>query len=285
MNLDLTINEAQTLAQQHYENFPVAPWFLPKNLREPIVLIYAFARMADDIADEGNDTSSVRVQKLQSMHQQLPDRATSQVSPFFKQLNKMISERKLPCQLFHDLLDAFEQDCVKSRYDNFDQVMDYCKRSANPIGRLLLHLSHHDSPANLKLSDQICSGLQLINFAQDWHQDLLQRDRVYIPLEDLKQFNTSIEALTKGEYSQNLKMLLDLQWQRAHDVFMQGVSLGERLPGRFGFKIRLTQFGGWTILKKLKNRQNLTHRPILKGLDWISLAFYALCKKRPQKLG
>jgi len=159
--LDVTLEDAKDLAHQHYENFPVAPFFLPKAIRTPIALIYAFARHADDIADEGDDTAEQRLEKLNWMHQQLPDRLPSATkSVFFKNLNKMIESHQLPCQLFHDLLTAFEQDCIKTRYLDFNEVLDYCKRSANPIGRLLLHLTQYDTPKNLMDSDTILKKLK-----------------------------------------------------------------------------------------------------------------------------
>lgn len=276
----LSQSQAVHLANDHYENFPVSPFFLPRAFRKPIALIYAFARVADDIADEGDLTDSERLNQLQHMHDRLPDgRHCKQAEGFFVPLNQMIAEHKLPVQLFHDLLDAFMQDVVKSTYQNFDDVLDYCRRSANPIGRLLLHLTQEDTHQNLKLSDDICTALQLINFLQDWHSDLHQRDRVYIPIDDLTSCGLSVLDLRKNLPPKQVEPLLETQWQRAYDLLTKGAPLTKNLKGRFGFNIRLTVWGGATILNKCANRKRPTDRPTLSKLDWLVVLTKSLIGK------
>ncbi|HEY0269177.1 MAG TPA: squalene/phytoene synthase family protein, partial [Methyloradius sp.] len=154
------------LASTHYENFPVASILLPMRLRKPIGLIYAFARQADDFADEGDLTPEQRLELLNGFKLELDKISHNQAtdSALFTALNAMIKQHNLPLVPFYDLLDAFSQDVVKSRYENFGEVMDYCRRSANPVGRLLLHLYGYATPRNIGLSDAICSALQIINF-------------------------------------------------------------------------------------------------------------------------
>lgn len=157
------------MSVDHYENFPVASILLPNWLRRPIAAIYRFARGADDIADEGDASNEERLQELAAYNSELDriEQGQSPADPAFSELACVIAEWRLPLQLFRDLLDAFAQDVVKKRYTNFPELLDYCRRSANPVGRLLLHLVDRASDENLRRSDCICSTLQLINFWQD----------------------------------------------------------------------------------------------------------------------
>ena len=268
--------QAKNLAATHYENFPVAPFFLPKKLRTPIALIYAFARTADDIADEGDLSAQQRQQLLDDMHQQLPDRHPKTLTPFFEQLNAMIEQHHLPVPLFHDLLLAFSQDLYQKTYETFEELLGYCQKSANPIGRLLLHLTHQATEQNLLESDCICSGLQIINFLQDLGDDLKQRQRLYIPLEDLKTFNLSQEELFHQRSSLALNRCLEAQWERVYQMMQKGKPLGKRLKGRFGFEIRLTVQGGLALLHKIKKRSSPYDRPTLKAYDWPMMVLRAL---------
>ena len=159
-------SESLALASQHYENFPVASIFLPKHLRVPVSLIYQFARQADDVADEGQLSIE---QRLATLNQYRDELALLQAyikpkTTFFATLGAMIKDKKLSFAPFFDLLDAFSQDVTKTRYNNFEEVLDYCKRSANPVGRLMLELYGQSTPKNNNFSDHICTALQLINF-------------------------------------------------------------------------------------------------------------------------
>jgi squalene synthase HpnC len=177
---------------EHYENFPVASWLLPKHLRRPIEIIYHFARNADDFADEGNLSVADRLIRLGEYRNGLDRIAANAKSaqPLFSDLAVVIRQYDLPLQLFRDLLDAFTQDVTKTRYADFAELLGYCRRSANPIGRLLLHLNGIVTPQNLAWSDSICSALQLINHWQDVAIDWTKNDggRVYLPQDELAQF-------------------------------------------------------------------------------------------------
>ena len=170
----------------HYENFPVASWLLPAALRGPVAMVYRFARSADDFADEGDDAPEARLQKLNGFRVQLGKPETV----FFKDLNQMIVQHRLPVELFHDLLDAFSQDVTKGRYADFAEVLDYCRRSANPVGRLLLFLFKENFEKTLLWSDSICTALQLINFWQDLPIDYA-KGRIYLPQDEMLRFGVS----------------------------------------------------------------------------------------------
>lgn len=266
------LNQAHSLAQ-HYENFPVAPFFLPKKWREPILLIYAFARMADDIADEGDFSEQERRARLESMHLALETHTNE--DPFFVALNQMIEQRNLPKQLFHDLLDAFIQDLSKNRYASEGEIFEYCRRSANPIGRLLLHLTGFDNSENLIQSDALCTALQLINFLQDIASDLKKRNRLYIPLDDLRLFQVSLDDLQNGICSVKVDKLIYHQWERADRLLSQAWPL-RSLPGLFGFQVRLTLQGGSCVLNRLRSRTNPYHRPTLRVINWFQIVMKAL---------
>src|SRR5262249_30150958 len=166
----------------HYENFPVASLLLPASLRRPVSVIYRFARSADDFADEGDLPPAARLALLDGYRQEL-DRlksGTQPVAPLFQELRSVVLARGLPLAPFYDLLDAFSQDVRKLRYESFAEVMDYCRRSADPIGRLMLHLYGTSNTANIASSDSVCSALQLINFWQDVEVDF-RKNRVYLP--------------------------------------------------------------------------------------------------------
>ena len=184
------------MAVDHYENFPVASILLPKRIRRAVEIIYHFARQADDFADESDFADAVRLSKLDAFRAEL-NRIAAHVkplTPLFADLAEIIEQHQLPLQLFHDLLNAFTQDVLKKRYANFDEVLDYCSRSANPIGRLLLHLYEEATPTNLTYSDAICTSLQLINFWQDVKKDYAI-NRIYLPLDDMARFGVTEEQI------------------------------------------------------------------------------------------
>lgn len=183
----------------HYENFPVASIILPRRLRPAVRAIYAFARTADDFADEGDAPASARLARLAEYHAHLHalERGEAVDHPIFQALAPHIRAHGLPYGLFHDLLSAFEQDVVKTRYAHFGEVMDYCKRSANPIGRLLLHLYGDRDEKHRAWSDGICSALQLINFLQDVEQDWT-KGRVYLPQDEMATYGITERQIAEG---------------------------------------------------------------------------------------
>ncbi|WP_306602450.1 squalene synthase HpnC [Azonexus sp.] len=258
----------------HYENFPVASILVPRHLRQPIEVIYRFARSADDIADEGDATPEQRLAELAAYQAELDRIASGELpqTPLFVSLAKIIAVHALPIQLFRDLLDAFAQDVIKKRYADYPELIDYCRRSANPVGRLVLHLFGRTEAEHLEQSDCICSALQLINFWQDVAVDW-QKDRVYIPQTDFPHFKVSEDDIAQGRSSANWAALMDFQIDRAQTLMLRGAPLVHALPGRLGWEIRLTVQGGLRILERIRQvRGDVFHqRPTLGKRDWLVL--------------
>lgn len=280
-NLKAAYRHCLALAASHYENFPVASRLLPRHLREPIAVIYAFARTADDYADEGEHTPAQRLALLDQYRAQLDatlNGATS-ADPVFIALRDVISRHALPPQLFHDLLHAFRSDVTTSRYANFAALLDYCRHSANPVGRLLLHLYGAATPLNLQQSDAVCTALQLINFYQDLAQDIDENDRIYIPLDELARFSITEDDLRLHRDSVPLRALLDYQIERARTMMLSGAPLGNTLRGRIGFELRLVIHGGLRILDRLQQRRDTVFaRPRLRRTDWLAIFWKAVVK-------
>jgi len=264
----------------HYENFPVASLLLPRELREPVGVIYRFARTADDFADEGDDGAQARLEKLQGYRIELQGIQANRPSadPLFSDLARVVREHDLPLQLLHDLLDAFAQDVVKNRYADFAEVLDYSRRSANPIGRLLLVLFKKDTAQNLENSDRICSALQIINFWQDVRIDYETKDRVYLPQDDLRRFGVGEEHLRQHLCDAAFQDLMRFQVERARRLMIEGLPLLDELAGRLRLEIAITAQGGLRILEKLEQVQYdmFRHRPEHKWFDWPLLFIRAL---------
>jgi squalene synthase HpnC len=265
---------------QHYENFPVASLLLPRHLRKPIEAIYAFARSADDIADEGNRPDAERLGLLEDYRQQLTRIERGEhdnLPPMFKELAHWIGVHQLPFSLFHDLLDAFSQDVTTKRYAQFDDLLDYCRRSANPIGRLLVHLNHRQSVQTLQWSDAICSALQLINFWQDVAIDWA-KGRVYLPQADLDRFGVRESDIARAVAGPAWQALMDFQCDRARALLESGRPLCRALPGRMGFELRFILVGGNAVLDKIQAARGdvFRQRPVLGTLDWVRRAPAAL---------
>jgi len=278
------------LASRHYENFPVASCFLPEYLREPIALIYSFARQADDFADEGDMTIEQRLNLLNGFRDEL-DLLQAYIKPksaFFMTLGQMIRERKLPFAPFYDLLDAFSQDVTKTRYADYEDVLDYCERSANPIGSLLLHLYQQATPQNITYSNHICSALQLINFLQDIAIDFKKNEgkqRIYLCQDELVAFGISEQTIRAYV---NATQPIDDYWQqfmhfnlrRTQALLNAGKPLGSILKGRIGFEMRMIIAGGERIIYKISavNGDVFNHRPKLNFWDWAIIFSKALFK-------
>jgi len=260
------------MAVDHYENFPVASILLPKHLRRPVEIIYNFARQADDFADEGDLTNEERLAKLDAFRAEL-NRISNHEAPItqlFRDLAGIVTEHELPLPLFHDLLDAFSQDVVKKRYANFDELQDYCRRSANPVGRLLLYLYREATPQNLIYADAICTALQLVNFWQDVKKDYAI-GRIYLPQDEMARFGATEEHIAQGLPDKVWRDLMRFQIDRARDMMKSGAPLGTILPGRIGLEMRLIIAGGNRILQKLRavNFDIFERRPVLRLHDWV----------------
>jgi phytoene synthase len=255
----------------HYENFPVASVLLPAALRRPVAVIYKFARTADDFADEGEIAAEARLASLQAYREQLDriERGVLPTDPLFAEIGAIARQYALPPQLFRDLLDAFSQDVRKTRYADFAEVTDYCRRSANPVGRLLLHLFDAATPVRLAQSDRICTSLQLINFWQDVPIDFAN-NRVYLPQDDLSRFGVTLDQIARQEVNGPWQNLMRFQIDRARAMMLDGSPLGRSLPGRIGLEIRTIVQGGLRILDKLERAgcDMFRHRPVLRAWDW-----------------
>lgn len=256
----------------HYENFPVASWLLPGRLREPVKAIYRFARRADDIADEGDASPEARLQELARYHRELDriEHGETPNDPIFAPLAAAIRAHALPLTPFRDLLSAFAQDVEKTRYASFGEVMDYCRRSANPVGRLMLHLYGDHDPRHQAYSDAICSSLQLINFLQDVAVDYA-KGRIYLPQDELAAHHVSEAQIEAGNAGGLWHMMMHKQIERARKLLQAGAPLGRALDGRIGLELRVTIRGGETILRKLHADPGCVFgaRPVLGKKDWI----------------
>jgi len=255
----------------HYENFPVASVLLPAPLRHPVSVIYRFARSADDFADEGDAPDALRLAQLDDYRRELRqlEAGSRSNTPLFAELGQIANQYRLPLRLFYDLLDAFAQDVVKHRYADFAELMAYCQRSANPVGRLLLHLFGAATERNLVFSDAICSSLQLINFWQDVEIDW-RKDRVYLPQDEMQRYGVSERQIAAGDTSGQWKALMRFQVERARALIKSGAPLGRALPGRIGLEVRSIVEGGLRILEKIdKVEGDVYHRrPVLNAFDW-----------------
>jgi squalene synthase HpnC len=257
---------------EHYENFPVASVLCPPAIRPPIAAIYRFARTADDLADEGAASAHDRLQALHRYRECLSGVARGQAAEHWPQvfgpLGAMIERHRLPLPLLHDLLDAFEQDCGNPVYRDRHQLLDYCRRSANPIGRLLLHLNGVDDGPALAQSDAICTALQLINFWQDPSVDL-PRGRSYFPAEDLVRHGVTAEHLRSGRDTSETQALLTELCAWAGKLMRQGSPLAFRLRGRMGWELRMVIQGGLRILERIAamDHRTLGARPTLRARD------------------
>lgn len=262
----------------HYENFPVASVLLPSHLRPSVVAIYRFARTADDYADEGDLTGDERLARLARLAEDLHriERGARPEAPFGIELAAAIARHDLPLGLFHDLLDAFAQDVLKSRYADFAELLDYARRSANPVGRLLLHVFDAARAETFRCSDLICSALQFINFWQDAGVDYA-KGRIYVPQDDMQRFGVTEAQFAAREANASFRALMRFEIERTRAMLHEGAALGRMLPGRIGLELRMIVAGGDTILRKLDADCDVFRaRPVLRPSDWISMFMRAV---------
>lgn len=266
----------------HYENFPVASVLLPAHLRGAVEVIYAFARSADDLADEGDASNEERLNALSAYEKELDgiQSGTPSSNRLFLDLAQVIKGYGLPVSAFYDLLSAFKQDVGTLRYASYASLLDYCRRSANPVGRLMLHLYRKADARNLGQSDAICSALQLINFWQDVAIDW-RKGRIYIPQEDMQAFKVTEAQISRRIADQNWQKLMQFEVDRARSLMLSGAPLALRLPGRIGWELRLVVQGGLRILEKIEaeNHDVFRRRPCLEKSDWLRIVWRALRMK------
>jgi len=250
----------EQIARTHYENFPVASRLLPPPMRPHIAAIYAFARAADDFADEPGLEAADRLRHLEDWQRRL--HSPPGVDPVFVALEHTRRQHRLPVSLFEDLLSAFRQDVTTTRYQRWADVMDYCRRSANPVGRLVLRVAGHDDPRLDRASDAVCTALQLTNFWQD-----LERDwaigRVYVPAEEREAAGASTADLDARRMTSGWRQVMATMVQRTRELFAEGRSVCDGVRGRLRWELRLTWLGGSRILDKLEaaDYDVFHHRP------------------------
>jgi squalene synthase HpnC len=257
----------------HYENFPVASWLCPPALRPAVVAIYHFARTADDIADEGSASTTERLAQLQAYRADLQRVLAGQSSlgrwpQVFGPLQQQIQAWRLPARPLHELLDAFEQDTHNPVYPDRAALLAYCSRSANPVGRLLLHLYGIDDAQALRQSDAVCSALQLINFWQDLSIDG-PRGRCYVPEADRQTHGVAAADLAAARDTPAGRALVAALCEWAQALMLQGAPLALRVPGRAGWELRAVVAGGLRILEKIArmDHASIAHRPALRAAD------------------
>jgi len=259
------------MAITHYENFPVASMLLPERLRKPVELIYRFARAADDLADEGAMPDRERLARLATFSDELHriERGEPSRAALFQELAPVIEEHRLPLGLFHELLSAFSQDVTKKRYADLTEVFDYCRRSANPVGRLLLVLYGTATTRNLEWSDSICTSLQIINFLQDVAIDYAI-GRIYMPQDELVRFGISEDQIAAGDTAGGWRDFMTFQVARTRRMLWQGAPLARVLKGRIGLEMRMIVAGGDRILAKILAADGdvFRRRPVLRSYDW-----------------
>ncbi len=268
----------ERLASAHYENFPVASWLLPASMRPHIAAVYAFARKADDMADEGVEASGIRREHLRAWQRRLhaaaereatsPEPGSGEDDLLFVALGHTIRTHSLPVSLFDDLLSAFGQDTMRGRYDSWDEVFDYCRRSANPVGRLVLRIAGHVDPALDRSSDSLCTALQLTNFWQDFGRDW-KAGRLYVPRAVQDSCGADVRELD-GEH-------MSAAWTRAIHAcaevtrreFDRGRTVCDGVKGRLGLELRLTWHGGRRVLEMVEqSADRLLHcRPKLAARE------------------
>ena len=283
-SVDRAYEYCERLARSHYENFPVGSALIPKRLRKHFFSIYAFARIADDFADEGYGQGygeNERLDLLNEWRRMLMESLVGRARhPVFVALARTASEFDLPAVLFEDLLSAFAQDVTVRRYESFDQVLDYCRRSANPIGRLILLLFGYRDEQRHQWSDDICTALQLTNHWQDVGVDL-EKDRIYLPQDDLSRFELSADDLMRRDASDRFKQLMKSEVERARAMFARGKPLCTSVSGRLGLELRSVWLGGMRILDRVeKNGWDVfAGRPVITSTDKLKILLVAANKR------
>jgi squalene synthase HpnC len=274
--------DCERLARQHPENFPVASWLLPRQLRPHVAAIYAFARTADDFADEPGRDSAERLELLEEWGRRLrAPQASSQEGrdshvSLFDALAHTRREFQLPIEPFEDLLSAFRQDVTTRRYETWAEVLHYCRRSANPVGRLVLRLFGYNSVELHRYSDAVCTALQLTNFWQDFAIDW-RRARLYLPEEEWRPAGASLDDLDAGRITPAWQTALRHAAGRTRRLFEEGRPIADRVHGRLRYELRATWLGGMRILERVERADFdvVNHRPSLQFSDGLVIAWRA----------
>ena len=273
-----------TLTLSHYENFPVGSFLIPKLLRPHVYSIYAFARIADDFADEPGMEPPERLSRLDEWGENLSSCLESPKGPVFTALAETIRVHEIPIGLLTDLLHAFRSDVTTSRHQTFTDLLNYCRYSANPVGRLVLHLFGYQDPGYGIKSDAICTALQLTNFWQDIAIDF-SRDRIYLPVQEMVSFGVSEEHLTRELVTSEFRDLMISLINRTRDLYLTGSDLPNLVKGRLKYELRLTWLGGNGILDRIVKADYdiFRCRPKLRKWDMLSFLLKSLISTHRKK--
>jgi len=293
-NLDEAFSYCAAVTQAHYENYPVASFFLPQEKRPYIQAIYAFSRIADDYADEQNISKDERLTKLNDWEEKLRQCYDGNADhPVFIALKDTIKKNDIPIDPLKDLIAAFKRDVIQNRYDTFEDLLSYCKCSANPVGRLVLMIFNYRDEKLFELSDCICTALQLTNFWQDVRVDR-EKDRLYIPIEDMRKYEYKLQDWNNGVINEGFRKLLRFEVERTREMFYKGAELPSLVAKDLQLELKLIWFGGMEILKMIeKNRFEVINsrtqldafnkfRIFLRGLIFNDLSNYKKKRKRKE---
>lgn len=276
--LETAYKFALQFAKSHYENFPVVSLTLPVEIRKHIAVIYQFARKADDLADEGIVSEELRVKNLELYESYLTGCLNGEyATDFWYAMHSTIQKFNLSHNHFYNLLSAFKQDVIKKRYKNFEELLDYCRRSANPVGRIILEIFDCRTQQTINASDAVCTALQLTNFYQDVAIDFAN-NRIYIPQDEMEKFGITEKIFEKKQNNSNFKQLMSYQVERTKELFNAGRKIFVKLPGALRPQIKMTLLGGEQILKKIEeiDFNVLNYRPVLKKADYFKIIMKAL---------
>ncbi|MBI5756535.1 MAG: squalene synthase HpnC [Nitrospirae bacterium] len=267
-----------SIASGHYENFPVGSWLIPREKKKYVHTIYAFARKADDFADEKVYREEERLQLLEDWENRLEGCIDGgSKDPVFIALKETIEKFDIPVGLLKNLIVAFKMDTVNKRYKKMSDVLNYCDYSANPVGRIVLHLFEYKDPELHRLSDFICTALQLTNFWQDIAIDL-EKDRIYLPLEDMERFGYTVDELKSHVINDTFRDLLAGKIRFTRGLFTQGLPLCTSVGKDLSLELRAVWSGGMKILEKIeKNGYDVfNRRPVITALDKVKIFSRAL---------
>jgi squalene synthase HpnC len=268
------------LARMHYENFSVATWFLPRRLRQHFFNVYAYCRISDDLGDEvGDATASLHLldqweSELEACYHGQPRH------PVFVALKETVQACEIPQHEFADLLTAFRQDQTVTRYETFDDLLGYCRNSANPVGHLVLYVCGYRDAERQRLSDFTCTALPLANFWQDVSVDYA-KGRIYLPLESLRRFGVGEEDISAGRNTSAFREMMKFEVQRARDWFRQGLPLAGMVNRELAIDIELFSRGGQEILNAIERQRYavLGHRPVISKTRKLALVARAALGK------
>lgn len=279
IDFDEAFTHCEKITKAHYENFPVASFLIPEDKRKYVYAIYSFARYADDIADSAILTSEEKLTRLSFLEEELNRILNNELQNLheetkyiFRALYKTLNDLNIPSDELRNLLKAFKQDSVKDKYDTFEELLEYSKYSANPVGHLILYIFGYKDKKLFELSDYICTGLQLINFWQDVARDL-EINRVYIPNEILQKHNYSYELLYNKVENENYINIVKELIAKTKEFYKKGKELPNLVSGRLKYELKATYYGGMTVINKIEqlNYRTLSTRPVVTGFDKLKI--------------